>query len=57
VRCLRRGAITEGPYIPTNSRSVDWHCNVSATVGGKALRVTVEIADDPLLLVVTAIVE
>ena len=57
VRCLQRGAVTEGPYMPTNSRTGYWRCNVSATVDGIRLRVAVEVADDPLLLVVTAIVE
>ena len=43
--------------MPTNSRTGYWRCNVSATVDGIRLHVAVEVADDPLLLVVTAIVE
>lgn len=56
IRCLKRGAITEGPYIPTNSRTGDWRCNVSASVDGRRLRVVVEIPEEGLL-VITAIAE
>jgi hypothetical protein len=56
IRCLKRGDVTEGPYIPTNSRTGDWRCNVSALVDGRRLRVVVEIPVDGLL-VITAIAE
>lgn len=55
-RCLLRGTITEGPYIPTSSKSGYWRCNVEATVGGDELRVVVELPDDPPeVLVITVI--
>jgi hypothetical protein len=56
IRCLRRGEITEGPYVATNSPTRDWRCNVSARIDGRWLRVVVEI---PVagLLVITAIAE
>ena len=56
IRCLKRGEITEGPYVPTNSRTGDWRCNVRAFVDARWLRVVVEIPENGLL-VITAIVE
>lgn len=53
IRCLKRGEITEGPYIPTASRTGDWRCNVSARVDGRWLRVVVEIPQDGLLVITT----
>jgi hypothetical protein len=56
IRCLKRGAVTEGPYIPTDSRTGDWRCNVRALIDGRWLRVVVEIPANGLL-VITAIAE
>lgn len=56
-RCLRRGTITEGPYVPTNSRTGDWRCNMHAHIGGEWIRIVVEIAAGTQLLVITAILE
>jgi hypothetical protein len=55
-RCLRRGAITEGPYVPTGSRTGANRCNVEGIVDGDRLRVVVELPEKPPeLLVVTVI--
>ena len=55
-RCLRGGAITEGPYVPTDSRTGAFRCNVEGIVDGERLRVVVELPDKPPnLLVVTVI--
>lgn len=55
-RCLLKGEISEGPYIPTSSRSGDWRCNVEAVVGGDLLRVVVELPERASrILVITVI--
>lgn len=55
-RCLLKGEITEGPYVPIASRTGDWRCNVDAVVAGELLRVVVELPDlPPELLVITVI--
>jgi len=55
-RCLRGGAITEGPYVPTDSKTGAWRCNVEGVVSGDRLRVVVELPKEPPdLLVVTVI--
>jgi len=54
-RCLQRGSITEGPYVPTNSRTGNWRCAVEARVSGDWVRVVVEIAEAALLEVITVI--
>lgn len=55
-RCLLRGEITEGPYVPTSSATGYWRCNVEATVNGDPLRVVVELPDNPPgVLVITVI--
>jgi hypothetical protein len=54
--CLKGGAITEGPHVPTDSRSGANRCNVEGMVDGERLRVVVELPDKPPeLLVVTVI--
>jgi hypothetical protein len=55
-RCLLRGEITEGPYVPIASRTGNWRCNVEATVSGDRFRVVVEMPEDaPAVLVITVI--
>src|SRR4051812_10145525 len=55
-RCLRGGVITEGPYVPTDSRTGAWRCNVEGVINGDRLRVVVELPKEPPnLLVVTVI--
>lgn len=55
-RCLRGGAITEGPYVPTDSKTGAWRCNVEGVIDGDRLRVVVELPKElPDLLVVTVI--
>lgn len=56
-RCLRKGKVTKGPYIPSESLSDEWRYDVEAIVDGDWLRVVVELPDDPPdLIVVTVIV-
>jgi hypothetical protein len=55
-RCLRGGVITEGPYVPVDSRTGAWRCNVEGIINGDRLRVVVELPKEPPdLLVVTVI--
>ncbi|NGP53233.1 DUF4258 domain-containing protein [Thioalkalivibrio sp. XN8] len=55
-RCLLRGEITEGPYVPIASRTGTWRCNIEANVSGDQLRVVVEIPEDATsILVITVI--
>ena len=55
-RCLRGGVITEGPYVPTDSNTGAWRCNVEGVISGDRLRVVVELPKEPPdLLVVTVI--
>lgn len=55
-RCLKGGAITEGPYVPIDSRTGAHRCNVEGLVAGDRLRVVVELPDKPPdLLIVTVI--
>lgn len=55
-RCLLRGEITEGPYVPIASRTGNWRCNVEANVSGDELRIVVEIPEDAnSILVITLI--
>lgn len=57
-RCLRRGRVTKGPYVPSDSLTDDWRYDVEAIVDGEWLRVVVELPDDPPhVIVVTVIVE
>lgn len=55
-RCLRGGRITEGPYVPTDSRAGANRCNVEGIVDSVRLRIAVELPEKPPdLLVVTVI--
>lgn len=55
-RCLLRGEITEGPYVPTASRMGDWRCNVEANVSGDQLRVVVEIPENAAYVLVITVI-
>lgn len=55
-RLLRGGAVTEGPYVPSDSRTGADRCSVEGIIEGRRLRVVVELHDNPPdLLVVSAI--
>lgn len=56
-RCLQGGAITEGPYVPTDSRSGAERCNVEGIVDGARLRVVVELPDEPPDVLVVTVIE
>lgn len=57
-RCLRRGQVTRGPYVPPDSLNNESRYDVEAIVDAEWLRVVVELPDDlPDVIVVTAIVE
>lgn len=55
-RCLMRGEITEGPYLPIASRTGNWRCNVEANVSGDSLRVVVEIPEDATAVLVITVI-
>jgi hypothetical protein len=56
-RCLRRGRVTRGPYVPSDSLTDEWRYHVEGIVEGKWLRVVVELPDEPPnVIVVTVIV-
>lgn len=55
-RCLCGGRVTEGPYVPTDSRTGANRCSVEGIVDSERLRVAVELPETPPdLLVVTVI--
>ena len=55
-RCLRRGRVTKGPYIPSDSLTDELRYNVEALIDGEWLCVVVELpADAPNVIVVTVI--
>jgi hypothetical protein len=56
-RCLQGGSITEGPYVPTDSRTGAWRCNVEGLMDGQRLRVVVELPDDPPDLIVVTVID
>ena len=56
-RCLRRGNLIKGPYVPPDSLTDDWRYDVEAIVDGEWLRVVVELPDNsPDVIVVTVMV-
>ena len=56
-RCLKGGAITEGPYVPTDSRTGANRCNVEGTVDGERLRIVVELPEKPAALLVVTVID
>jgi len=53
-RVLTGGAITEGPYRPTDRPEL-WRCNVRGCIAGDRIEVVVDIPPEPpLLYVITA---
>jgi hypothetical protein len=56
-RCLKGGAITEGPYVPTDSRTGAHRCNVEGLVDGDRLRAVVELPEKPPDLHVVTVID
>ena len=56
-RCLRDGAVTEGPYVPTDSRTGAYRCSVEGIIDGERLRVVVELPDEPPNLLIVSVID
>lgn len=55
-RCLRRGKVMRGPYVPSDSVTNEWRYDVEDLIDGDWLRVVVEMPKQTADVVVVTVV-